>query len=335
MTTSIYSQDQSSYVLDDISTEQIDLEVKKLKSDIGRQIDLPLDLVPFEQMKSDLQKLIKNADESEGASPLNLALLSHSSFLPVLGNGYQSVGEMIQSVEPVVEQRNDSQLTKAFLEFKKKIAKTSKSNSETLAMLEYFLLFSPSLLQFEEESSSFLIRFLKSLTEMLQRFMAMVKKSSEEIWAVLKNPDAYYLRLRGELHEFQRSHPNSGWMEYLLLIPDLFRLFVRLLLETRISKESKLQVAAALAYLVSPIDFIPEGFVGPIGYIDDAFVLCATLSDMLQENRTGKGLLMEHWAGTEETLDHIMEVSKGFSENVDFFRGIYTWLQKSRTSVSA
>ena len=117
-------------------------------------------------------------------------------------------------------------------------------------MLEYFLLFSPSPLQFAEEKASILIRLLKSLTEMIQRFVAFIKKSAEQIWEVLKNPDAYYLRLRGELHEFQQSHPNSRWMEYLF-------------------------------------------------------------------------------------LTDVMNISRRFSENFDFFRGVHAWMQKNRTPVSA
>lgn len=338
---SIYTQKQSSYVLDDITSEQIDGEVKKLKSDIGSNINLSLENIEFKKLKKNLLRLMKQDEagaDSEEFSSESLEIQCHSSFLPAIDNHYSDVAEMIQSVEPIVDQRSDLDLTQALQEFKKKtikITKNSKSNPEQMAMHEYFLLFSPTPLQFKEEKTSVLIRFLKSLTEMLLRFAAFLKKSTEEIWEVLKNPDAYYLRLRGELHEFQRNHPNSRWVEYLLLIPDIFRLFVRLLLETRVSIDSKLILAGALAYLISPIDFIPEGIVGPIGYIDDALVLCLTLADTLQENRIGKGLLMEHWAGTEEILDNIIHVSKEFSENIDFFGDIHTWMQKNRNPTPA
>ena len=58
---STYSKDQSTYVLDDISSEQIDIEVKKLKTEIGNNINLSFENAPFKKLKDDLLALIEQS----------------------------------------------------------------------------------------------------------------------------------------------------------------------------------------------------------------------------------------------------------------------------------
>jgi len=45
----------------------------------------------------------------------------------------------------------------------------------------------------------------------------------------------------------------------------LFKLSV----DARIPLAHKAQLAAAIAYFVSPFDLIPEGLIGPGGFLDD------------------------------------------------------------------
>lgn len=40
-----------------------------------------------------------------------------------------------------------------------------------------------------------------------------------------------------------------------------------------LAKHPRWLFAAALLYLFSPVDLIPEIFLGPLGYVDDLFVL--------------------------------------------------------------
>ncbi len=62
--------------------------------------------------------------------------------------------------------------------------------------------------------------------------------------------------------------------EVILLAPDYFRLLTNLLEDSRVSREARLLICAALAYFVAPYDVNPEEVYGPVGYLDDVFV-CA------------------------------------------------------------
>lgn len=54
--------------------------------------------------------------------------------------------------------------------------------------------------------------------------------------------------------------------------PNLFTLLCDILDKKVLSRESRLEINAAIAYYVIPNDVIPEEIYGPYGYIDDIFV---------------------------------------------------------------
>ncbi|WP_255541982.1 YkvA family protein [Micromonospora sp. S-DT3-3-22] len=52
-----------------------------------------------------------------------------------------------------------------------------------------------------------------------------------------------------------------------------------------------------LAYLVIPVDLIPD-FVPVLGYADDAVIVVAVLRSVVR--RAGVGAVRRHWPGTED-----------------------------------
>jgi uncharacterized membrane protein YkvA (DUF1232 family) len=66
-----------------------------------------------------------------------------------------------------------------------------------------------------------------------------------------------------------------------------------------------------VAYVLSPIDLLPEFLFGPIGLLDDALVLALTVSRLV--NRVHPDVVRAHWSGQGEVLDAIQRVS-GWAE---------------------
>ena len=91
------------------------------------------------------------------------------------------------------------------------------------------------------------------------------------------------------------------------LIPNLVLLFRGLLGDPRVSRGSKAWLWFALAWLVSPIDLIPE-FLPVVGPLDDAIVAALVLRHVLRG--TDRAVLADHWRGEQSTLDAI--ISLGF-----------------------
>lgn len=91
--------------------------------------------------------------------------------------------------------------------------------------------------------------------------------------------------------------------ELAALIPNLLVLFRGLLRDPRVSRSSKLWLWFAVAWLISPIDLIPE-FIPVVGPLDDAIVAALMLRHVVR--RTDRSVLSEHWRGDPATLDAII-----------------------------
>jgi uncharacterized membrane protein YkvA (DUF1232 family) len=90
-----------------------------------------------------------------------------------------------------------------------------------------------------------------------------------------------------------------------LLIPNLAKLFGRLLKDPRVPRRSKLVVAATLGYLISPIDLLPE-FIPVIGQIDDILLAVFALNHLIE--RAGEEVVLEHWDGPQDLLGMVRGV---------------------------
>jgi uncharacterized membrane protein YkvA (DUF1232 family) len=75
--------------------------------------------------------------------------------------------------------------------------------------------------------------------------------------------------------------------EYLFLLPDFFILVCRLAVDKRVPAKHKLKVAGIIAYLIMPIDIIPD-FIPVIGYVDDLVLVVwvSTSSSMISTIRS-------------------------------------------------
>src|ERR1700740_67338 len=59
--------------------------------------------------------------------------------------------------------------------------------------------------------------------------------------------------------------PAGGGIALLLVVPDIFILLVRLMLDKNVPRRARLLIGGAIAYFISPIDLLPELILGPIG----------------------------------------------------------------------
>ncbi|HUO46580.1 MAG TPA: YkvA family protein [Acidimicrobiia bacterium] len=98
-----------------------------------------------------------------------------------------------------------------------------------------------------------------------------------------------------------------------LMLPNLVKLLGRLLKDPRVPRRSKLVMGAALAYVVSPVDLIPE-IIPVAGVIDDVFVVAFSLNHLIK--RAGEEVVLEHWDGPQDLLSLIRSVLDTVSDLV-------------------
>ena len=115
-----------------------------------------------------------------------------------------------------------------------------------------------------------------------------------------------YDRVRSRMIQ---SDPGEGssFRDLILLVPDLVVLLFRLVRDPRVPLGAKLIAGMGVAYVLSPIDLLPEFLFGPFGLIDDLFVLAAALSSLL--NRVHPDLVRSHWSGQGDALVALQKVT--------------------------
>lgn len=88
-------------------------------------------------------------------------------------------------------------------------------------------------------------------------------------------------------------------------LPNLVKLLSRLVRDPRVPRRSKMVVGAALAYVVSPLDLLPE-FIPVVGFADDALLVAFALNHLV--NVAGEEVVLEHWDGPRDLLEMIRSV---------------------------
>jgi uncharacterized membrane protein YkvA (DUF1232 family) len=89
-----------------------------------------------------------------------------------------------------------------------------------------------------------------------------------------------------------------------LMIPNLAKLISRLLRDPRVPRRAKVSLGLAAAYVVSPIDLIPE-VIPVFGILDDILIMVLALDALI--DRSGPEVVREHWDGPGDVLDLITD----------------------------
>ena len=80
-----------------------------------------------------------------------------------------------------------------------------------------------------------------------------------------------------DAEEFASEHEDSSWYEDFVLLLKMITID-----GYSISNKTKLIIAGTLAYVVLPIDVIPD-FIPVVGWLDDAFVLGLAMTTLKDE----------------------------------------------------
>ncbi len=118
----------------------------------------------------------------------------------------------------------------------------------------------------------------------------------------------FYLQLRDKINKWfeKNADQKREYTNYILLVPDFFYLLVRLTLDDRIPAIEKAKFAGVIAYFFSPIDFLPEALIGPLGYLDDLILTCYVLNLYInQQEEANKQVVRALWPGDEDVLNTI------------------------------
>jgi uncharacterized membrane protein YkvA (DUF1232 family) len=140
--------------------------------------------------------------------------------------------------------------------------------------------------------------FAETTSETTELSGSVSRERAQRFYDKIRENIRTYLERRGRLAG------KTG--EYLLLVPDMFMLLWRLINDGRVNSKNKVMLGSGLAYYLFPLDILPEGLLGPIGYVDDLVFGVYLLNKMLTD--TDPAILREHWSGSEDILTTIQNV---------------------------
>ena len=97
-----------------------------------------------------------------------------------------------------------------------------------------------------------------------------------------------------KLQRREKSEIKGRMRSFLMFLPNMVLLMGRLLKDVRVPTAEKALFAAAIVYVISPLDFIPDVFPF-IGQVDDLYVIALVLLRLV--NRTDESVVRQHWSG--------------------------------------
>jgi uncharacterized membrane protein YkvA (DUF1232 family) len=97
-----------------------------------------------------------------------------------------------------------------------------------------------------------------------------------------------------KLKRKEKSEIRGRMSNFLMFLPNMVMLLGRLLKDARVPTAEKALFLAAIVYVISPLDFIPDIFPF-IGQVDDIYVVALTLLRLI--NRSDEKVVRENWSG--------------------------------------
>lgn len=97
-----------------------------------------------------------------------------------------------------------------------------------------------------------------------------------------------------KLKRREKSELKGRMVNFLMFLPNMALLLGRLIKDVRVPTAEKALLVAAIVYVISPIDLIPDVFPF-IGQVDDIFVVALVVLRLV--NRTDESVVREHWSG--------------------------------------
>ena len=107
---------------------------------------------------------------------------------------------------------------------------------------------------------------------------------------------------RREVEGTPRTGAKRTVMSYIAELPQFLKLLWGLVRDSRVDMVDKLLVAGAIAYIIAPIDLIPD-FIPFLGEVDDVYLLVLSVRRLIEN--AGRSVIASHWSGDPKALKDI------------------------------
>ena len=102
-----------------------------------------------------------------------------------------------------------------------------------------------------------------------------------------------------EVEGTPRTGAKRTVMGYITELPRFLKLLWGLVTDSRVEMVDKMLVAGAIAYILMPIDLIPD-FIPFLGEVDDIYLLLLAIRRLIEN--AGRSVVQSHWTGDAASL---------------------------------
>ena len=105
-----------------------------------------------------------------------------------------------------------------------------------------------------------------------------------------------------EVERAPRTGAKRTVMGSIAELPNFLKLLYGLVTDNRVNALDKIVVAGAIAYILLPVDVIPD-FIPFLGEVDDVFLLILALQRLIAN--AGRAVVQTYWAGDPKELSEM------------------------------
>ncbi len=119
----------------------------------------------------------------------------------------------------------------------------------------------------------------------------------------------FYEKLRKKAKDWtseKTGKAGNKLAEYLFLLPDFFILVSRVAMDKRVPTKRKLMLGGIIAYVMMPLDIIPD-FIPVLGSVDDLVLVVLGLNMLL--NEVDQKVLEDNWSGEGDVLHLLQKIT--------------------------
>jgi uncharacterized membrane protein YkvA (DUF1232 family) len=141
----------------------------------------------------------------------------------------------------------------------------------------------------------------------------------------------WYQKWRERIYEWVAERSDDKIADVVIVVPDFFMLLVDLARDSRVPVKVKAQIGLAIAYVLAPVDLMPEAVLGVAGLADDATVMAVLLYSLKSVNELNPAIIREHWRGAGDAIEVIDDVYERISTNVEKIINSRVWQRIQKT----
>ncbi len=95
---------------------------------------------------------------------------------------------------------------------------------------------------------------------------------------------------------------------YIALLPQFLGLLLNLLRDPRVSSTDKAILGATVAYMLNPVDLVPD-WIPFVGLVDDVYLVAVALLRLVL--RVDEKVLKDNWRGRDDLIPILRKVADG------------------------